>query len=63
MEITTQEVKVTDMDGEAGTCFDVECPECHEHIKVADYGWWDMDCKCGYKWSVSVIATGQKFDE
>ena len=51
--------------GEAGTTYNVTCPECDETVLCAEMGWWPQVCACGYDWSVTEIieAMGSKWDE
>ena len=44
--------------GDAGNTITFRCPECKTRIPCADAGWWDTKCRCGYAWSVTVLATG-----
>ena len=46
--------------GDAGLHFTAQCPECGEHIHVAESGWWDTECKCGYTWRLEVNIIGEK---
>ena len=62
-EITSYEVEVTGMGGDASTQYQVTCPDCGEHVLCADFGWWSTKCSCGYSWSVTVKATGSKWDD
>jgi len=45
---------------DCGVIFEVICPICGDRIKVADHGWWDTKCECGYKWDLVVYAEGYK---
>ena len=59
-EIQTRDVEFVKVSDEAGDVYKVICPKCKQDIRIADAGWWNTTCKCGYKWSVDIIATGRK---
>jgi len=62
-EIKTYEVEHSGR-GDSGDTYTFRCPECGQEITCSSplSEWWDTTCQCGYKWSVSVVATGQKWD-
>ena len=61
--IKTTEIIETRENGESGTQYTIACPICKEQIICAEYGWWNTKCSCGYKWRVTVLATGEKYDD
>ena len=45
---------------DAGACFSGQCPECRGEIQVAECGWWDAKCECGYEWRLSITVEAEK---
>lgn len=54
MELLADNVVFEFEGGDSGLNFHGNCPKCGERIHVADYGWWDTTCKCGYRWDLDV---------
>ena len=59
-EIETYDVDVTGESDDFGTCYDITCPECKEKIHYAENGFHAQECSCGYRWNVTLVATGTK---
>ena len=59
-DVTSYEVEVVGLDGDAGTRHKVTCPECGESVLCAEMSWWPQVCKCGYRWAVDLSASGRK---
>jgi hypothetical protein len=38
------------------------CPKCNDTLRLAEYGWWDTTCECGYDWDFKIIITGEKYE-
>jgi hypothetical protein len=62
-EIKTNQVEGVTLSQDAGQVYLVTCPECGQEVQVATLGWNDRKCKCGYVWSVEIVATGRKDDK
>ena len=61
MEIESRDIEFDhDANSDAGDCYIVTCPVCFNKIRIAQYGWWEKKCSCGYMWSIEIKAIGEK---
>ena len=62
-KIYAKEIEFKNTGGDAGITYEVTCPKCHTSIRVAECGWWDTECRCGYHWKLEIIVVGKKREE
>ena len=56
--IESSDVRVASCHSDAGDCYKVKCPECGDDVLLAEHGWWDTRCSCGYSWELRLSAAG-----
>lgn len=49
--------------GDTGPAAEFSCPDCHQQMAMCEMHWTEIECECGYRWTVSVTAEGYKDDE
>ncbi len=56
---TTEIEHAKNLHSDAGDGHTFKCPKCDDEITIADYGWWENRCSCGYRWSLELKAVGE----
>ena len=62
-EITSTDLEFQDASGDAGVSFLFHCPTCGDGLQLATSQWWEADCSCPRRWTLSITASGWKIDK
>jgi len=59
-EMNADDIEVTGYDGEVGAKYEFHCPVCGDNLYIAEHGWWETKCQCGYGWDKDGHGTMSK---